>query len=208
MEKTEFYKDLRLADIIYYNEELGRFLTEQWKDIVGYVGIYKISDFGRVKRLKKDKIRRWTRDKKVTDKISKPCFDKDFYLRIGLYHNKTAKTIKIHRLVATHFIPNPENKPEVNHVGKRADGKEGNKLDNRAISLRWATKEENRLHAILNGLRIDKGQNNNSAKLTDEQVLEIRGLHPNKNFSQIAREYNVHQSTISRIIKRTQWKHI
>lgn len=102
--------------------------NEAWKDIGGYKGIYQISNQGRAKSFHKGK-----------ERILKQCPDKDGYPLIALY-NGSYKTKKVHRLVALLFIPNPENKPTVNH-------KWGNKLDNRACALEWATQSENNLHA-------------------------------------------------------------
>ncbi len=76
--------------------------------------------------------------------------------------------LRIHRLVAKAFLPNPENKPEVNH-------KFGKKSDNRAESLEWATRSENMTHrfrVLYPGSR--KGENCNWSKLTDEAVRDIR----------------------------------
>ena len=200
MNPHEFYKNRDLADIKYLNEE-GIECIEQWKDIVDYEGVYQISNLGRFKSLREHKTTKWPRKKKMTDRIAKVSFDKNGYLRTGLYRNKTAKTVKVHRLVAIHFIPNPENKPEVNH-------KKGIKTDNRFFMLEWNTVPENNQHAIDTGLIKVKGEDNKSSKLTEEQVVKIRTLYPEYNFSEIARMYNVHHSTISRIIKRTKWNHI
>ena len=106
---------------------------EIWKDIQEYEGLYQISNYGRVKSLRDNK-------GNYREKIIKSRPSKNGYIIINLSKNGKAKTFKIHRLVSIHFIPNPENKPQVNH-------KDGNKLNNSVSNLEWVTASENSLHA-------------------------------------------------------------
>lgn len=101
-------------------------MKEVWKDIEGYEGLYQISNLGRVKRV-------------ATGKVLKGGKDKDGYLMVKLYKNNIRSNKKIHRLVAEAFIPNPENKPQVNHAD---ENKTNNSLDN----LEWMTAKENINH--------------------------------------------------------------
>ena len=105
-------------------------MKEVWKDIEGYEGLYQVSNLGRVKRVK-------------TDRILKGCKDKGGYLVIGLYKNNVMSTKTIHRLVAQAFIPNPENKPEVNHIDE-------DKANNKVNNLEWMTRKENNNHGTRN----------------------------------------------------------
>jgi hypothetical protein len=73
---------------------------------------------------------------KVTNKFLKHYYDGRGYLQIGLTKNKKQKMFKIHRLLGIHFIPNPDNKPQVDHINRVRD-------DNRIENLRWATKSQN-----------------------------------------------------------------
>ena len=100
---------------------------EYWKGIRDHPG-YEISSLGRVRNT-------------VTDYILKPYDDGDGYLRVKLHR----VNCRVHLLVATAFIPNPGNKPVVNHMN-------GNKHDCRASQLEWATVAENTQHAWDNGL--------------------------------------------------------
>lgn len=119
-------------------------MKENWKDVIGYEGLYQVSDLGRVKSLKKPVFCRGGKTRFLPEKIIKLCKDKDGYLIFGLFKDRERTNCKIHRLVALHFVPNPDNKPEVNHLR----GKD----DNRAISLEWSTPKENMRHAVENGL--------------------------------------------------------
>ena len=118
------------------------FEEEIWKDVVGYEGIYKVSSLGNIMSL----ARRTQNNMNKIDKVLVIC-QKHRYLHVGLTKNKIEDTHSIHRLVATAFIPNPENKPQVNH-------KNGNKHDNRVKNLQWATRSENQQHAVDTGLRV------------------------------------------------------
>jgi len=105
-------------------------MEEIYKNITGYEGIYYISNKGNVKS-KKRKI----------DSILKPRKSNCGYLRIFLCKNKSHKQYTIHRLVAEAFIPNLENKPQVNHI-------DGIKINNFVENLEWVTSSENTTHSF------------------------------------------------------------
>jgi len=125
------------------------------------------------------------------------------YNIIGLYSdNKTQKTLLIHRLVALAFIPNPHNKPCVNH-------KDGNKLNNNIGNLEWNTHSENTKHACENKLILPThGEISGMSKLTNSQVLEIRKIGRNMTQKELGEIYDVRPQTISKIILRKAWTHI
>lgn len=102
---------------------------EIWKDIAGCGGQYQVSNYGRVRSLKM-----------ASGQILKPSTDgRKGYLHIKLYTAAGPRMKKVHRLVADAFIPNPDSKPQVNHIN-------GNKADNRVENLEWATQSENQRH--------------------------------------------------------------
>lgn len=107
-------------------------MQEMWKDILGYEGLYQISSIGRVKSLP-----RINKNRVIQQEIyKKPSRLPKGYLRIGLCKNGKTTYYAIHRLVAEAFIPNPENKPCVNH-------KDCNTSNNNKENLEWVTYEEN-----------------------------------------------------------------
>lgn len=105
---------------------------EVWKDIPGTNGEYKISNYGKVKTSK-------------TGRILSPAIDMCGYERVCLFKMDRRRRYKVHRLVAITFIPNPDNKEQVNH-------KDGNKRNNNIDNLEWVTNEENMHHSRENGL--------------------------------------------------------
>lgn len=106
---------------------------EKWEDIKGYEGLYKISSFGRVKSLSNNKLKK--------DKILKQGKNHAGYLHVSLSKNNKRITKRVSRMVGIYFIPNPENKQQINH-------KKGIRTDNRAWELEWATSSENMKHSF------------------------------------------------------------
>jgi hypothetical protein len=134
----------------------------------------------------------------LNGKILSPKDDR--YLRVCLSINKKETTQLVHRLIALSFIPNPNNLPAINH-------KNGIKHDNRVENLEWITHSDNHKHAYATGLKSAKGEKNGQAKLTDEEVLEIKNLLNTTNLTtiEIGKMFNISRQTISLI--RTNKRH-
>lgn len=136
---------------------------EIWKDIEGFEGVYQISNYGRVKSLRK---KCGTIIKE--ESMRKLSLTRDGYYKVRLIRGDKDVTTRVHRLVAKAFIPNPENKETVNHI-------DGNKLNNHVDNLEWSTRHEQLQHAYDLGLKKPhRGAKNSQAKLTNEQAEEIR----------------------------------
>ncbi len=133
-------------------------MEEIWKDIIGFEGLYQISNIGRVKSMQKTWKCGYNSIRAKSETILKVCTSTQYHC-VSLHKGTgNRKFTHLHKLLAIHFIPNPENKKEVNH-------KNGNKHDNRIENLEWASSSENRQHAFDTGLKVSpKGRNHHAAK--------------------------------------------
>lgn len=166
-------------------------MQEEWRSVVGYEGLYEVSNLGNIKSLKKKNV--------TSNKILKLSLNKYGYSCTCFIKNKKMKNFLAHRVVAQAFIPNPINKATVNH-------KNGIKTDNVVTNLEWCTMEENRKHAIDTGLiDIKKGYFSNK-KLTEKDIIDIRTSTLRQ--TDLARKYNVGRSNICLILQRKSWKSI
>ena len=138
-----------------------------------------------------------TRDGKVinihTGKEVKPQKNGTGYYRVAI----GKKLMFVHRLVAQKYIPNPENKPFVNHI-------DGNRTNNNVSNLEWVTEKENAQHAVRTGLQPIE-ENSKVAKLTREQVAFIKS-HPEMERNKLAEMFNISAHTISDIRTGRTWK--
>lgn len=122
-------------------------MEEVWKDVAGYENLYQVSNLGRVKSLgyvricnfgthENSKIKRKERILKTESRVTRGRGLEIGYVRCSLHKNGVSKNYCVHKLVAQAFIPNPENKPQVDHI-------DTNTLNNRVDNLRWVTCLEN-----------------------------------------------------------------
>jgi DNA-directed RNA polymerase specialized sigma24 family protein len=161
---------------------------EEWKEISSYDGYYIVSNLGRVMSTNKT-VNAWNGLKLRKGKVLKQGLKRNGYLCVSLSTKNIKKTFLVHRLVASAFLENPENKADVNH-------KDGNKLNNVLSNLEWSTKFENHSHAKVNGLKA-KGEKNAASKLTDKQRIEVLDLLNDKiSYSKIAKMFNVTKQAI------------
>ena len=169
-------------------------MEEEWKDIEGYEGLYQVSNFGNVKSLNY----LHTKQPKL---LSIKASNKG-YVRVGLNKKGLRKTKQVHILVAKAFIPNPENKPEVNH-------KDGNKSNNRVDNLEWNTHSENIQHSWDNGLQYATDKMRKAGyEMCKKMSIPIIQYTLNGEFvrewnstADIQRELNIYRSNISMCCK-------
>jgi len=139
-------------------------MIEVWKDIKGYEGLYQVSNLGNIKTLDRYFTNRWGSETFKPSRIIPQRLDKKGYSRMSVGFKGKLYTWQVHRLVATAFINNPNNKPCVNHIDFNTSN---NKLEN----LEWVTYSENILHSQKSGRR------NNCNKMSSDR---FKHLHKNK----------------------------
>ena len=188
------------------------FLMEQievWKQVIGYEGQYEVSNMGRLRYVpktvmvfRKDTSR--SHAVSIKGKTSNGAANSKGYVYVKLQRDRKRQSVKMHRLVALHFIPNPNNLPQVNHI-------DGDKKNNKAVNLEWCNNSHNIKHAYSSGLMNRKGERQNTCKIKESDVLEIREFYSKnpKSFLRVyAEKLNITITTVSNIIKRNIWKHI
>lgn len=117
-----------------------------------------------------------------------------------LYARTNTKNHILHRLVASAFIPNPENKPCVNH-------KDGNKLNNNVSNLEWVTHKENMNHAINNGLRVNLKKNEGPIKYTNEQCAEVLNrVDEGMTYKKAGEIFSMPYSTVAHLVRGSRRK--
>ena len=168
-------------------------MKEEWRDIKGFEGVYMVSNTGKVMSFP----RKGTKHRKPSLRaLSKT---RDGYLKVRLIGNGKDVTARVHRLVAEAFIPNPDGKETVNHI-------DGNKENNAFANLEWADRHEQLEHAYRMGLKTAmKGVNNPAAKLSAEQVEEIKKEYVRRSREQgtvaLGKKYGVNNSTVGDILR-------
>lgn len=176
--------------------------NEIWKDIPEYLGIYQVSNTGRVRSLDRIIHNNGTHtDCKIKGKVLTPNKDNGGYLYVGLYskNKRKSSSVKIHRLVAFAFCDNYE-------IGKEANHKNGIRHDNRSENLEWVSRSVNIRDRYKRGYN-PVAEQNNAAKLKNEYVGIIASLY-DSGVKQpiIAKAFGVSQATISNVIKNKHYK--
>ena len=181
--KTNFSVWLRLED----------FPHEEWRDIIGYEGLYQVSNFGRIKSFHKNKVI-----------IRNLVTLTEGYKQVSLDKDGKRKCKNVHELVAKAFLTNPENKPIIDHYDR-------NTTNNCVWNLSWVTNSENQRRAVELGSK-KCGCDNPRSNFTPEQVREIRRLYVrgSHEFSSVAlaKKFGVAISTIKRIVNGKSYKNV
>lgn len=133
-----------------------------WSDIKGYEGFYRVSTDGQVQSV--ERVREYL-NATIKSRILRQSPNPKGYLMVKLYKDGDKKTFPVHRLVAQAFIPNPQNKPQIDHI-------DGNTKNNNVTNLRWATNKENSNNPVTLVNRIGRPSHLKGKKVRYTLVLE------------------------------------
>ena len=179
--------------------------AETWIDIRGFEGQYQISSLGRVRSVERSVPNRWgPNGKTIPEKILVlNRAHRQGYIAVHLYTGSRCSRRYVHRLVAEHFVPNPSARPQVNH-------RDGDKTNNAADNLEWVTARQNCQHAIDASLyEMARGERAGSAKLTEENVIEIRRMvAAGATHKDAAARFGIGRKAVTKIINRQRWAHV
>ena len=153
---------------------------EEWKEIADFEGLYLISSFGRVKSI-------------INNKILTPCIVRANGLVVGLMRNGKVEKRQVSRLVAAAFIPNPDNKPCIDHI-------DGDRTNNHADNLRWVTVKENQNNPITKSKWIGKKAKPHHEKAV-EQIKNGIVVNVFVSIQEAARKGNFSATAICKVCK-------
>ncbi len=174
-------------------------MEENWRPVVGFEGLYQVSNLGRVQSAN-----RFSRIRGGGKRLIKPTPLKHWksnsgYQMVQLSVENHATKHYVHRLVAMAFVANPDQLLEVNHINS-------DKEHNQDFNLEWVSRQGNEDHKVAAG-RTRRGMANKQTKLTDQEIMEIRSLLiGGEAQASIARKFGVAQTTICRINTGNTWR--
>lgn len=150
--------------------------NEIWKSMPNYEGLYEVSNFGRVRA-----VERVISGRQYPERLLSPSPDKNGYIRVRLCRARDIKRVLVHRIVAFAFIPNPDNKPYIDHI-------DGSRNNNKAENLHWVTHKENLNNPITKQrFRVSNRANKFTevARQKSKEVVQKGVLMLDKNTSEI-----------------------
>ena len=174
---------------------------EIWKPVVGYEGLYEVSNKGQIKSLPKGIGRIGVNHRFNKERIRRQFISNGYY-SVSLDGKEKPTCKGVHRLVMEAFCPISK-KREVNH-------KDGNRLNNNLENLEWVTSKENKKHAFETGLCDHrKGEGLYNSKFTEGQIKDIRQMwREGKTQTSIAKIFGVTKGCINHIIHKRNWRHV
>ena len=175
-------------------------MTEEWRRVVGYEGLYEVSSHGRVKSVERIS----PQGHRLRERIRKPYIDRYGYPAVNLCKNGIVKNIPVHRLVCTAWHENEDSLPTINHI-------DGDKKNNAPDNLEWASHSQNIQHAFDTGLkkpsRVKRyGERNPHCKVSTRNIQKIRTLYATGKHTQkgLGAMFGIKQSQVGRIVRNEQ----
>lgn len=170
-------------------------MIEIWKEVKGWDGKYLISDHGRFKSINGK-----YRVSRPEGYITLGCIGFAGYREVSLRKPGIVKKVRVHTLVAEHFIYKPSSSECVNH-------KDGNKENNHWSNLEWLTRRDNCKHALETGLFNNKGEKHHHAKLTEIDVIRMRKLRLESKLSyeELGRRFGICRRQASDVVTGKNW---
>lgn len=167
-----------------------------WRPVVGYEGDYEVSDLGGVRSITfRNNV---VRKRRAVPKALSPSVSGKGYATVMLSGRIRRR---VHRLVLEAFIGPCPNGHECSHLN-------GNPRDNRLVNLAYETRADNHARKLQHGTNCN-GEKNHESKLTDSEVIEIRNARQNgETLKAIAKRFNVSFSTVGRISRGEDWRHL
>lgn len=177
-------------------------MKEIWKDIPNYEGVYQASTLGNIRSLgfTHEIKNQWgsTSIRHKKGRVLKQHINTAGYYNVQLCKDGMTKRIMTHRLIAITFIPNPDNKREVNH-------KDSNRLNNQIENLEWVTSKENTEHYVrLGRKKIPKGVDTHNSILTEDVVKQI--FLSELSAEKLSKILNINKGTIASVKQGINWK--
>lgn len=176
-----------------------------WRWVEDFVGAYQVNAQGDVRsvdrRITLESENRGKNKQECKGKVLTLAPDRNGYLCVGLYKHTKQKRVKVHRLVAQAFIPNPENLPQVDH-------KDSDRTNNCVTNLQWVTGQRNMDLMVSRGRSV-KGFHHHNAVLTPAAVLEIRRLAAEGvAYTSLAKQFMTTDISVRRAALRITWRSV
>jgi hypothetical protein len=172
---------------------------ERWLSVVGYEGLYEVSDRGRVRGLPREVWHYRGGSQRLQGRVLRLTPHGRGYVKAVLSREGQQRTVGVHRLVLATFIgPCPPGMVAAHHNGRPSD--------NRLSNLRWDTQVGNMADTLRHGTHVNtRGERHGQAKLTETQVLTIYAARGRISQRTLARRYGIGQTQITRIQRGESW---
>jgi len=184
-------------------------MTEEWKAVPGFEGLYEASSCGRVRSLDRHMTRKDGKPLFIPGRMLKALPNNNGYPRLSLVRDGISHWRTVHSIIAATFLAPPprDTGPQATDYG--VNHKDGDKTNNHAHNLEYVTNAANLKHARATGLLSVVGTKNGRAKITENEVREIRRLYAaGARQVDLADAFGIDQTQVSRVVRGESWPHV